>query len=116
MRKSVTAFVAAVSLLMAAVALPNQANAIGERERIFLGALFGAAAAALLAREFRPYAPVRGYYYYPGYSARYPIACPGGFWAARPLAYDRWGRPTRWSKPRWVCPPPGFYWWHYRYY
>src|SRR5690606_15015965 len=95
MKKPVMLAFAAALMLATTIAAPNQAEAIGKRERLFLGALFGAAAVALLAPQFRPYAPARGYYYYPGYSARVPVGCPGGFWAARPTRFDRWGRPTR---------------------
>ena len=44
-----------------------------------------------------------GYVVYDGYRAPYPAACPGGYWARRPL-HDRWGNFVGWSRPRFICP------------
>ena len=33
-----------------------------------------------------------------------PVACPGGYWARRPVAFDAYGNPVRWSRPRFICP------------
>jgi hypothetical protein len=40
---------------------------------------------------------------YDGYRRRYPVSCPGGYWARRPV-HDRWGNVRGWSRPRFVCP------------
>ncbi|MFL9828018.1 hypothetical protein [Rhodoplanes sp. SY1] len=49
------------------------------------------------------YAPVAGYAPYPAYAGPMPVACPGGYWARRPL-YDDYGQFVRYSRPRWFCP------------
>lgn len=49
-------------------------------------------------------APAPGYVVYTGYRARVPVACAGGgYWARKPVAFDRAGRPVAWSKPRYFC-------------
>jgi hypothetical protein len=48
------------------------------------------------------YAPVAGYEPYE-YNGGYPVACPGGYWARRPLV-DRWGNVVGYSRPRFFCP------------
>ncbi len=58
--------------------------------------------------------PLGGPYYHPGYApivgyepfstnAPFPVACPGGYWAHRPLV-DRWGHQFGYSEPRFFCP------------
>ena len=74
------------------------------------GVVGGLAAGAIIAGATAPvyaypgYRPAPGYVVYTGYSAAYPVACPGGYWARKPVAFDRAGRPVAWSKPRFVCP------------
>ena len=50
------------------------------------------------------YAPAPGYVEYRGYDAAYPVDCPGGYWSRRPVAFDAYGRPVAWSRPRFICP------------
>jgi len=45
-----------------------------------------------------------GYTAYPAYAAAGPVACPGGYWARRPVAFDAYGNPIGWSRPRFFCP------------
>ena len=52
----------------------------------------------------RYYAPEPGYVVYGGYGEPYPVACPGGYWARRPIAFDAYGNPIRWSRARFICP------------
>jgi hypothetical protein len=58
--------------------------------------------------------PLGGPYYHPGYApivgyepfsfdAPFPVPCPGGYWAHRPLV-DRWGHQFGYSAPRFFCP------------
>jgi hypothetical protein len=37
------------------------------------------------------------------FDAPFPIACPGGYWAHRPIV-DRWGNVRGYSEPRFFCP------------
>ena len=105
-------------------AVATEAAAQGRAERQFFRALgvgagvaagallFGAAAHAALDPRYHPYAPVQGYYYVDGpvYAAPPPVACPNGFWGYRVNAY---GQPT--GRPRWICPPQGYYAYSYGY-
>ena len=50
------------------------------------------------------YAPMHGYAVHPGYAGAGPVACPGGYWARRPVAFDPYGHPVAWSRPRFFCP------------
>jgi hypothetical protein len=106
-------------VLAATFAMITVADAQGRAERRFLrgfgvgvgvgaGLLFGAAAARALAPAYRPYAPIEGYVYYPGFAGPIPIDCPGGFWARRCRATDAFGNCMAWSGPRFFCPPPGY--------
>jgi hypothetical protein len=58
--------------------------------------------------------PLGGPYYHPAYApivgwepfsfdAPFPVPCPGGYWARRPLV-DRWGNQRGYSPPRFFCP------------
>ncbi|MCC6946528.1 MAG: hypothetical protein IT539_02065 [Bradyrhizobiaceae bacterium] len=123
MKKALVALAAGAAFLAATMAVPNPADASSSGRRLTQGillgiagaALFGAAARAAIDPRYHAYAPVEGYYYYPTYAAAPLAPCPGGFWAARPTAFDAFGRPVRWSKPRWVCPPQGYGYTHYYY-
>jgi hypothetical protein len=64
------------------------------------GALLGAAVAN---SQPRYYAPAPGYVVYQGYAEPYPVGCPGGYWARRPLQ-DGYGNFVGYSKPRFICP------------
>jgi len=122
-KKALVALAAGAAFLAATMAVPNPADASSSGRRLTQGillgiagaALFGAAARASIEPRYHSYAPVEGYYYYPGYAAAPAARCPGGFWSARPVAFDQWRRPVRWSKPRWVCPPRGYSSRHYYY-
>jgi hypothetical protein len=121
MRKALIALATAASFIAAASA---PAAAQGHAERQFFRALgigagvaagallFGAAAHAALQPEYRPYAPVQGYYYVQGpvYAAAPPIGCPNGFWGYR---VNQFGQP--YGNPRWICPPQGYYAYSYGY-
>ena len=48
------------------------------------------------------YTPLAGYEPF-SYAAPFPVACPGGYWAHRPLV-DRWGNVFGYSLPRFFCP------------
>jgi len=59
-------------------------------------------------------APLGGPYVHPGYApivgwepfsfaAPFPVACPGGYWAHRPIV-DRWGNVVGYTAPRFFCP------------
>jgi hypothetical protein len=58
--------------------------------------------------------PLGGPYYHPGYApivgyepfsydAPFPVSCPGGYWAHRPLV-SRWGHVYGYTPPRFFCP------------
>ena|ERR1700688_1819469 len=49
------------------------------------------------------YGPAPGYAAYDGYNAPYPVDCPGGYWARRPM-HDGYGNFVGWSRPRFICP------------
>ena len=55
-------------------------------------------------REIATLEEVAGYAAYPGYGAPYPVACPGGYWARRPVV-DPYGNVVGYSRPRFFCPP-----------
>ena len=59
---------------------------------------------AIANSQPRYYAPAPDYVAYPGYAAPYPVACPAGYWSRRPIAFDAYGNPVRWSPPRFICP------------
>ncbi len=59
---------------------------------------------AIANSQPRYYVPAPDYVAYPGYGAPPPVACPGGYWSRRPIAFDAYGNPVGWSRPRFVCP------------
>ena len=66
------------------------------------GVIVGSAIAGAYPRTYNPtYYP--GYDPYPAYYAPAPYACPGGYWARRPIV-DRWGNLVGYSRPRYFCP------------
>jgi hypothetical protein len=113
MKKTLTALVAAGAIVTALVAAADPAQAShrrGHSAAVAAGIVGGIAAGAIIAGSARPgygysgYAPAPGYVVYDSYHAPYPVSCPGGYWSRKPVAYDAYGRPVAWSKPRFVCP------------
>lgn len=102
----VLAIAAAATIAAGTLAGPTAAEARGGRNAAIIG---GVAAAAIIGGAIaansqpRYYAPAPGYVAYDGYYARYPVSCPGGYWARRPV-YDRWGNVRGYSRPRFICP------------
>jgi hypothetical protein len=109
MKKTLTALAAAGLIAMATAALPTDANAYCRGCGVGAGIIGGLAAGAIIGGAiasqpaYAPYAPVSGYEPYGAYAAPGPVACPGGYWARRPI-YDRWGNNVGWSRPRFFCP------------
>jgi hypothetical protein len=97
---------AAAVLAAVAVGTPTTSEARCFGCAVGVGALFGAiVGSAIVGSAYRGYAPAPGYMVYPGYAAAGPVACPGGYWARRPVAFDAYGNPIGWSAPRFFCPP-----------
>ena len=115
MKKIGTALVGAAALAITAVAAPGDAHAGSRGGAVAAGILGGLAAGAIIGGAIASsppayaappppaYAPLAGYEPYPAYYGAVPVACPGGYWARRPL-YDQWGRVAGWSRPRFFCP------------
>ena len=110
MKTALTAIAAAGVFALAAVSIPTDAQA--QRCRgcgLGLGIVGGLAAGAIIggaiANSQYPayYAPAPGYVAYPAYASPYPVGCPGGYWARRPLV-DQWGNVVGYSRPRFFCP------------
>jgi hypothetical protein len=99
MTKTLTAMTAAVALAAATTLVPADANA-RPRGGAIAGVLTGLAAGAIIGGAI---ASSRGYAPYPAYAAPYPVACPGGYWARRPL-YNPYGEFVGYSRPRFFCP------------
>ena len=107
MKKVLIALTAALAIGVAATAVPSPAEArcvgcavgAGVAAGIIGGAIIGGA----IANSRPAYAYRPGYVAYPAYAAPYPMACPGGYWARRPLM-DRWGNVVGYSRPRFFCP------------
>ena len=108
MKKALIAFAAAATLAVATLSAPTTADARCNGCAVGAGVIGGLAAGAIIggaiANSQPRYAPAPGYVVYDGYNAAYPVACPGGYWARRPIAFDQWGNPVRWSRARFICP------------
>ena len=105
MKKSLLA-AAAVATLAVSMASPAYAWRGGWGPGIGLGLLGGAIIGGAIANSagaYPAYGPAPGYVVYQGYGAPYPAACPGGYWARRPLR-DGYGNFVGWSRPRFICP------------
>ncbi len=110
MKKTFIALLAAAAFVGAAVTVPAPAQAAnggavaaGVVGGLAVGAIIGSAATRPVY-AYPAYRTAPGYVVYDGYGARYPVACPGGYWARKPVAFDRAGRPIGWSKARFICP------------
>jgi hypothetical protein len=107
MTKTLTALAAIAAVAFATAAAPTTAEArCGIGCGLGLGIVGGVAAGAIIAGSQGPayggYAPVQGYEPY-AYNGAYPVGCPGGYWARRPLV-DRYGNLVGYSRPRFFCP------------
>ena len=109
MKPALAAIAAAGVLAFAQVTTVNDAQAgCNGRCTLGWGILGGVAAGAIvgsaIAHSAYPgYAVAPGYVAYPAYAAPYPVGCPGGYWARRPLV-DQWGNVVGYSRPRFFCP------------
>jgi hypothetical protein len=108
MKKTLTAIAAAGVFALAAVSVPNDAQAQCRGCGVGFGILGGLAAGAIIGgaianSAYPAYAIQPGYAPYPAYGAPVPVACPDGYWARRPL-YDQWGNVVGYSRPRFFCP------------
>jgi len=104
MKKTILAIAAVATIAAGTMSAPPPADARCFGCVLGLGVVAGAVAGAAIASSGpRYYGPPPGYVVYEGYDAPYPVACPGGYWARRPL-HDGWGNFVGWSRPRFVCP------------
>jgi hypothetical protein len=106
MNKTLLSLAAATSITVSLlVAPPAEARCwgcavgVGVAAGVVTGAIVGSAIA-----NSRAYAVQPGYAAYPGYAVAGPVECPGGYWARRPVAFDVYGNPIGWSRPRFFCP------------
>jgi hypothetical protein len=112
MTKTFTALAAAATIAVATLAVPSDADAYCRGCGVAAGVIGGVAAGAIIGSAIanspayaypRVYYPVAGYAPYAAYAAPVPVACPGGYWARRPIL-DRWGNVIGYSRPRFFCP------------
>jgi hypothetical protein len=108
MKKAILAIAAAATITVGTLSAPRTAAAdcygcgvgLGVAGGLVAGAIIGG---AIANSQPRYYGPAPGYVVYDGYGAPYPAACPGGYWARRPLR-DGYGNVVGWSRPRFICP------------
>jgi hypothetical protein len=105
MKKALLALATVATLAASTFTATTPADARCRGCGIGLGILGGVVVGSAIANAYGPgYAPAPGYVVYEGYGQPYPVACPGGYWARRPIAFDAYGNPIRWSRARFVCP------------
>lgn len=106
MQKAILAIAAAATIAVGTLSVPTSADARCRGCGVGLGILGGAIiGGAIIANSYPRYAdPGPGYVVYDGYYAAGPVDCPGGHWRRRPVAFDAYGNPIRWSRARFVCP------------
>jgi hypothetical protein len=108
MKKTLFALAAAAAIAAGTLSAPQPAEAYCHGCAVGAGVAGGLVAGAIIGGAIansqpRYYAPAPGYVVYDGYGAPYPAACPGGYWARRPLR-DGYGNVVGWSRPRFICP------------
>jgi len=105
MKKAIFALATAATLAVGTLSAPAPAEARCFGCAVGLGVVAGAiVGGAIVNSQPRYYAPEPGYVVYEGYGARFPYDCPGGYWARKPIAFNAYGEPIRWSRARPVCP------------
>ena len=109
MKKTLLAL-ATSAVLAVATLTPSPADARCRGCGIAAGVLGGMILGGAIVGATRPayaypqaYYPVQGYEPYDNRVMRYPVDCPGGYWARRPLR-DQFGNVVSWSRPRFFCP------------
>ena len=107
MKKAILAVAAAATLAIATLSVPTTAGAGCHNCGIGIGIGAGIVGAAIvggaIANSQGYYGPQPGYVVYNGYGQPYPVSCPGGYWARRPVR-DGYGNVVGWSRPRFICP------------
>jgi hypothetical protein len=108
MKKTIFALATATTLAIGTLSAPTTADArcygCAVGAGVAAGVIGGAIIGGAIANSQPGYSgPAPGYVVYQGYGAPYPIACPGGYWARRPLR-DAYGNFVGWSRPRFICP------------
>jgi hypothetical protein len=104
MKKIILAVAAAAIIAVGTLSTPKPAEARCFGCAVGLGVLGGVIVGSAIANSYPRYAaPGPGYVVYEGYGARYPVDCPGGYWARRPVR-DGYGNVVGWGRPRFVCP------------
>lgn len=104
MRKTFFA-IAASALLAVATLTPSTADARCRGCGLGLGLLGGVLLGGAIANAYaypREYYPVEGYEPF-AYRGAPAFACPGGYWARRPIM-DPYGNMVGYSRPRFFCP------------
>jgi hypothetical protein len=108
MNKSLLALAAAsitVSLLASPPAEARCWGGCAVGVGVAAGVVTGAIVGSAIANSYGPaYVAQPGYVAYPAYAVAAPVGCPGGYWARRPVAFDAYGNPIGWSRPRYFCP------------
>ena len=103
MKKTIFALATAATLAAGTLSAPTAANAGCYGCAVGAGVAAGVIGGAIANSQPGYYGPAPGYVVYQGYGAPYPVACPGGYWARRPL-HDAYGNFVGWSRPRFICP------------
>lgn len=108
MKTALTAIAAAGVFALATASPMSDAQAGCRGCGLGLGIVGGLAAGAIIGgaianSAYPAYAVAPGYAPYPAYGAPVPVACPGGYWARRPLV-DPYGNVVGYSRPRFFCP------------
>lgn len=109
MKKTLLALAMAATVAGGMMTAPGTADARDRGGAVAAGVVGGLIGGAILGGAIagRPayagYAPAPGYVVYPAYAGAYPVDCPDGYWARRPV-FDRYGNQVGYSRPRFFCP------------
>ena len=98
MKKTIFALAAATTLAIGTLSAPTTADARCYGCAVGAGVAAGVIGGAIIGGAIANSQPV-----YPAYAPAYPAACPGGYWARRPVR-DGYGNFVGWSRPRFICP------------
>ena len=104
MKKTIFALAAAATIAVGTMTAPQPAEARCYGCAVGLGVLGGVIIGSAIANSSATLCPGAWLCRVDGYGEPYPVACPGGYWARRPVAFDGYGNPVRWSRARFICP------------